>query len=176
MGKSQYNISKSKLIFEKEWEQEYSGNIDMFDEILDIIYINKQEKEMLMKIYSQEASNIDNEIFSIFASEMLKELLEKLSVRARAVLILIYGLDNGQYRTHKEVSQMLGVDEKRIQEIERKALRNLKNLSTSVGLKDFLDDYEFIENEEMRDKYLIMLEEIGISNLDNKNYSLRYKN
>ncbi len=76
--------------------------------------------------------------------EMLKEeltsVLATLTDREAKVLILRFGLDDGQCRTLEEVGQIFGVTRERIRQIEAKALRKLRHPSRSRKLKDFLTD------------------------------------
>ncbi|MDD4036395.1 MAG: RNA polymerase sigma factor RpoD [Bacilli bacterium] len=76
--------------------------------------------------------------------EMLKEelagVLRTLTEREAKVLILRFGLNDGQPRTLEEVGQIFGVTRERIRQIEAKALRKLRHPSRSKKLKDFLID------------------------------------
>lgn len=76
--------------------------------------------------------------------EMLKEelngVLKTLTEREARVLILRFGLNDGQPRTLEEVGQIFGVTRERIRQIEAKALRKLRHPSRSKKLKDFLID------------------------------------
>ena len=77
-------------------------------------------------------------------AELLKEelggVLETLTEREEKVLILRFGLEDGQCRTLEEVGQIFGVTRERIRQIEAKALRKMRHPSRSKKLKDFLTD------------------------------------
>lgn len=72
---------------------------------------------------------------SILVREMLNILIE----RERAVLIGIYGLDGDEEKTLEQVEQEFGVTRERVRQIEEKALRKLRHPTRSKKLKDLLD-------------------------------------
>ena len=67
------------------------------------------------------------------------EVLDSLTPRAKKVLRLRFGLDDGKARTLEEVGKEFNVTRERIRQIEAKALRKLRHPSRSKKLKDFLD-------------------------------------
>ena len=72
--------------------------------------------------------------------EQLKDALGTLTEREARVLVLRFGLEDGQPRTLEEVGQEFGVTRERIRQIEAKALKKLRHPSRSKNLKDFLDN------------------------------------
>ena len=58
--------------------------------------------------------------------EDLIEVMADLSPRERDALNLRFGLEDGQQRTIKEVSLLLGLDQERIRQIERESLTKLR--------------------------------------------------
>ena len=72
--------------------------------------------------------------------EELESVLDTLTEREEKVLILRFGLEDGQCRTLEEVGQIFGVTRERIRQIEAKALRKMRHPSRSKKLKDFLTD------------------------------------
>ena len=77
------------------------------------------------------------------AQEMLREQLDRvmssLTPRARMVLRLRFGLEDGRNHTLEEVGSAFDVTRERIRQIEAKALRKLRRPSSKNKLKDFLD-------------------------------------
>ena len=71
--------------------------------------------------------------------EQLIEVLGTLTEREQKVLRLRFGLDDGRARTLEEVGKEFNVTRERIRQIEAKALRKLRHLSSSRKLKDYLD-------------------------------------
>lgn len=62
--------------------------------------------------------------------EDLIEVMADLSPRERDALNLRFGLEDGQQRTIKEVSLLLGLDQERIRQIERESLTKLRSTHT----------------------------------------------
>ena len=58
------------------------------------------------------------------------ELLKLLPPRHRQVLIRRYGIGGGRPRSHREISESLGVKEQRSRQLEREALHRLRELPT----------------------------------------------
>lgn len=70
--------------------------------------------------------------------EQLRDILESLNDRERAVLEMRFGLTNGQGHTLEEVGQAFGVTRERVRQIESKALRTLRRPGHRRKLRDFL--------------------------------------
>jgi RNA polymerase primary sigma factor len=70
--------------------------------------------------------------------EQLNEILTSLSERERRVLVMRFGLNDGQGRTLEEVGSEFGVTRERIRQIEAKALRKLRHPIRSRKLRDYL--------------------------------------
>lgn len=71
-------------------------------------------------------------------SEEIRTALSRLPKREADIVILRFGLDDGQPRTLEEVSKIYGLTRERIRQIEAKALRRLKKPAFSGGLRDFI--------------------------------------
>ncbi|MGH7729049.1 MAG: RNA polymerase sigma factor RpoD [Vulcanimicrobiaceae bacterium] len=69
--------------------------------------------------------------------EKMADVLRNLTERERRVLVLRFGLEDGQQRTLEEVGQEFGVTRERIRQIEAKALRKLRHPSRGKALKDY---------------------------------------
>jgi len=70
--------------------------------------------------------------------EQMRDILGSLSERERHVLMLRFGLEDGEARTLEEVGQQFGVTRERIRQIEAKALRKLRHPTRSRKLRDYL--------------------------------------
>ncbi len=69
----------------------------------------------------------------------IEEALSRLSERERRIIILRFGLEDGQFRTLEEVGRAFGITRERIRQIEAKALRKLRHPSCSRVLRGYLD-------------------------------------
>lgn len=69
----------------------------------------------------------------------IEEILDTLSDRERAVILMRYGLMDGAQHTLEEVAQFFEVTRERIRQIEQKGLRKLKHPSCARKLREVLD-------------------------------------
>jgi len=72
-------------------------------------------------------------------TELVEDLLERLTERERAVLSLRYGLADGRSRTLEEVGKAFQLTRERIRQIEARALSKLRAQSLGSMLQDYLD-------------------------------------
>jgi RNA polymerase primary sigma factor len=72
-------------------------------------------------------------------TELVEDVLKRLTERERAVLSLRYGLADGHSRTLAEVGEALQVTRERIRQIEARALDKLRAQSPDDTLQDYLD-------------------------------------
>jgi len=71
--------------------------------------------------------------------QQIEEALSRLTERERRIIVLRYGLEDGQFRTLEEVGREFGITRERIRQIEAKALRKLRHPSCSRLLRGYLD-------------------------------------
>ena len=79
-----------------------------------------------------------DEVIAAALPVQVRELLELLEERERSVVCLRYGLDCGQPRTLREVSEIYGMTPEGIRSIEKRALTKLKLRSGCTAAADFL--------------------------------------
>jgi RNA polymerase primary sigma factor len=72
-------------------------------------------------------------------TELVEDLLQRLTERERAVLSLRYGLADGRSRTLEEVGKAFQLTRERIRQIEARALSKLRAQSLGYMLQDYLD-------------------------------------
>ena len=72
--------------------------------------------------------------------DYLRVVLEELSDREREVLIMRFGLRDGNIKTLEEVGKHFKVTRERIRQLETKALAKLRQPSRAGKLKDYLED------------------------------------
>lgn len=99
----------------------------------DIVSLNcpvgAEEDTTMMEFISDE-KNIEEETIKKLAPEnLLDVILTKLTDREAKVLLLRYGLIDGETRTLEQVGQQFGVTRERIRQIENKAIRKLRHPS-----------------------------------------------
>lgn len=70
----------------------------------------------------------------------IRGVLSFLTPREREILILRYGLKDGQQRTLEQVGKLVGITRERTRQIELKALRALRQGDASSKLRDYLDE------------------------------------
>lgn len=69
----------------------------------------------------------------------IRGVLSVLTPREREILVLRYGLSDGQQRTLEQVGKLVGITRERTRQIEIKALRALRQPDVSNKLRDYLD-------------------------------------
>ncbi|HEY9793780.1 MAG TPA: sigma-70 family RNA polymerase sigma factor [Candidatus Obscuribacterales bacterium] len=70
----------------------------------------------------------------------IRGVLSFLTPREREILILRYGLKDGQQRTLEQVGKLVGITRERTRQIELKALRALRQSDYGIKLRDYLDE------------------------------------
>jgi RNA polymerase primary sigma factor len=75
----------------------------------------------------------------LMLTELVEDLLERLTERERTVLSLRYGLADGHSHTLAEVGKHFQVTRERIRQIEARALDKLRSHSSGYKLQDYLD-------------------------------------
>jgi len=74
----------------------------------------------------------------MLSSQLSESMNESLTPREKRVLDLRYGLEDGISYTLEKIGQKLGVTKKRARQLERKALRHLRNPYNTRQLRDYL--------------------------------------
>ena len=82
----------------------------------------------LEDILGTDEDIVIKEFESAMDKKMLAREINKLEKRDRQIMILRYGLNNNEEYTQKEVAEMLGISQSYISRIEKKVIKNLKNL------------------------------------------------
>jgi RNA polymerase primary sigma factor len=69
----------------------------------------------------------------------LDAALQELTERERKILMLRYGLLDGQHRTLEDIGKTIGMTRERARQIEAEALRKIRNSDTWRHLRDYLN-------------------------------------
>ena len=102
------------------------------NEILMFLRKNKKRKKEISLEDSLNYDNEGNELHLEYERQveknMLTKELNKLGDRDKQIMILRYGLNNGESYTQKEVADILGISQSYISRIEKKVIKNIKEL------------------------------------------------
>ena len=82
----------------------------------------------LEDVLGTEEDIVIKEFENSMDKRMLAQELNKLDKRDKQIMILRYGLNNTEEYTQKEVAEILGISQSYISRIEKKVIKNLKNL------------------------------------------------
>ena len=85
----------------------------------------------------RKIKRLENEVKSL--KEKIKDVLDSLTDRERAVLEQRFGLVDGYSRTLEEVGRQFKVTRERIRQIEAKALRKMRHPTRIRHLRGFLE-------------------------------------
>lgn len=97
-----------------------------------------QDIEIQDMICDYKSPTIEEIIESRDLQRCLLDVLETLTKREKNIMILRFGLEDGQPETLEEIGNKYNVTRERIRQIEAKALRKLRHPSRSRKLKEFL--------------------------------------
>lgn len=86
-----------------------------------------------------ETTSPDEAMHTIALSESIDNILGELMPREAEILRLRFGLENGVPQTLEQVGKVMGLSRERIRQIERQALRRLRQPQFATVLRDFLN-------------------------------------
>ena len=102
---------RTEISFEDALNYDNEGNELHLEDILGT------EDDLVSKEYEDKVDRI-----------LLQKEINKLKSRDKQIMIMRYGLNNTQEYTQKEVAQLLGISQSYISRIEKKVIKNLKNI------------------------------------------------
>jgi RNA polymerase sporulation-specific sigma factor len=82
----------------------------------------------LEDVLGTEADVVTKDLENKIEKKILLEEINKLDERDRQIMVLRYGLINGEEMTQKDVADLLGISQSYISRIEKKVIRRLKNI------------------------------------------------
>jgi RNA polymerase primary sigma factor len=85
-----------------------------------------------------QSASPDERMHNVMLKETVNKLLGNMLPREAEILKLRFGLEGGQPQTLEQVGQALGLSRERIRQIERQALRQLRQPQFAHVLRDFL--------------------------------------
>jgi RNA polymerase primary sigma factor len=130
-------------------EEELSARLDMKpDEIRETLDANPQtialetpigdDSEFGDLLEDDQSASPDERMHSVMLRETVNRLLGDMLPREAEILKLRFGLEGGTPQTLEQVGQALGLSRERIRQIERQALRQLRQPQFAHVLRDFL--------------------------------------
>lgn len=102
---------KTEISFEDALNYDNEGNELHLEDILGT------EDDLVSKEYEQKVDKI-----------LLQKEIDKLKPRDKQIMVMRYGLNNTKEYTQKEVATILGISQSYISRIEKKVIKNLKNI------------------------------------------------
>lgn len=86
----------------------------------------------------EDSLSPDEAMHTIALSEMIERLLSEMMPREAQILRLRFGLEDGVPQTLEQVGKAMGLSRERIRQIERQAIRRLRQPQFATLLRDFL--------------------------------------
>lgn len=156
-------VLKSTAVIESVYNEKLKADSEnyqeMIDEITELVHknvfcsnakITKKDIKSLLNIINSLSYETTDDKYSLYTEddysklenrELNKELLNSMYILTdleRKTLILRYGLEDGKFKTLKEVARKLGVTGERVRQLEVAALKKLKNSESKDRLKIFV--------------------------------------
>ncbi len=91
-------------------------------------YDNEGNELHLEDVLGTEIDLVSNEYEKSVERNFISKEINKLGNREKQIMILRYGLNNTDSFTQKEVADILGISQSYISRIEKKVIKNIKNL------------------------------------------------
>ena len=99
--------------------------------------IGDDNNTTLSNYVPDEEADFESDIINNIYNKRLLEAIEELSIREQQVIILRFGLNGERNRTLVEVGEIFNITRERVRQIEKKALRKLKNkIEHNLAKKD----------------------------------------
>ena len=86
----------------------------------------------LGQILADDSASPTDFIFEQELSSQVKTLLDKLSPRQKDVIMLRFGLKDGQTKTYEQISDICGISRESVRQIKNKALKMLRQQSDAL--------------------------------------------
>ena len=99
----------------------------------------EEDLELGMFVEDKEAELPQKEAFNSILRDKIEEILNTLDRREKKILMLRFGIYDGQPKTLEEIGREFGITKERIRQIESKALDKLRDSNRIENLKCFLN-------------------------------------
>jgi len=102
------------------------------------VSINEDGTSELGDLIEDSGSNVhETSIFFMALQQLLKQVLNRLSVREKRIIELRFGLDGEGPYTLEETGKILGITRERVRQIQNSAIKKLKTFKLANDLRDF---------------------------------------
>ena len=91
-------------------------------------YDNEGNELHLEDVLGTDTDLVSEEYERSVERNFVSKEINKLNAREKQIMILRYGLNNTESYTQKEVADMLGISQSYISRIEKKVIKNIKEL------------------------------------------------
>lgn len=123
--------------------EKFESLLNIANNVLSITSLNTyvgedEDSELGDFVIDDSVPSVDEQVEENALKQMVKEVLDTVTLREQRVLKLRCGIEDGRERTLEEIGKELNVTRERIRQIEAKALRKLRHPSRSKLLKDFI--------------------------------------
>ena len=95
----------------------------------DSLYFDSEGNELhLEDVLGTDTDLVSDEYEKSVERDLVSKEINKLNKREKQIMVLRYGLNNTESFTQKEVADMLGISQSYISRIEKKVIKNIKDL------------------------------------------------
>lgn len=120
------------------------------EKVLKVFNIYQEPSSLEVPLNAESASElgdliVDSEstfheyaVFFMALQKLIRQVLDKLSMREKKIIELRFGLDGEGPYTLEETGKILGITRERVRQIQNNALKKLKNFKLSGDLREFI--------------------------------------
>ncbi len=113
--------------------------ISVADERLQLNIESETSSEPPFVAESANDSDVEKILIKESMNKLLNELLSHLKGREAEILRLRYGMDDGRPKTLKEIGEIMNISRERVRQIEKKAMRKLRENKKLSVLRSYLN-------------------------------------
>lgn len=99
-------------------------------------------EELITSGHLVDTQDYAEEVLNTMSRQVLKQMLDTLTVREAEILRLRFGFYDGIPKELEEVAKVFNITRERTRQIENKAIRKLRHPTRAKFFKDFLYDSE----------------------------------
>jgi RNA polymerase primary sigma factor len=119
------------------------------EKVLKILHIAQEPSSLEVPVNPESSSELgdlivdsdsgghEDAVFFMALQELIKQVLDKLSMREQKIIELRFGLDGEGPYTLEETGKIIGITRERVRQIQNNALKKLKNFKLSEDLREF---------------------------------------